>query len=143
MEDENRRLNKQVADLLAERGCYMQLPNRISHANRENGLLKQQVDRLERECTSLEREAAQRQVQATSMANDLNAFANTIRVLQLELQRSTQARQQLETELQRKTDQLRTVLVFVEDQIQSGNLTVGMDPKVFSVQDGADEASIF
>ena len=120
----------------------MQLPHRISQTNRENILLRQQVDRLERECDSLELEAVQRQAHVTSMANDLSAFANTIRVLQLELQRGAQARQQLEAELQRKTDQLRTVLVFVEDQIQSGNLTVSVDPQTFSLQDNSDEASI-
>ena len=119
----------------------MQLPHRISQTNKENVLLRQQVDRLGKECDSLELELAQRQAHATSMANDLSAFANTIRVLQLELQRGAQTRQQLEAELQRKTDQLRTVLVFVEDQIQSGNLTVAVDPQTFSLSDSSDEAA--
>jgi len=132
LEAEVRRLTALVGELSAERAALQrsgadmasqQLRNQTSMCMQ----LRDQLRQSEEARSQLERESLLRDSQFQALRNDLSAFANTIRKLQVELQRSGQVRHGLQEELGRKSEQLRTVLLFVEEQIQSGKLAVDFD----------------
>jgi predicted nucleic acid-binding Zn-ribbon protein len=122
LEAEIRRLSAQVTELTIEKANLQQATSE-STLQHLRGQTHQhtRLQQVEDDRVLLLRETALQQAQLTALRNDLAALANNIRALQVELQRSVQARHAVETELQRKSEQLRAVLQFVEEQIRAAS----------------------